>query len=105
MVIPEEFFHLGQCFIQDDYEWGIKHLTEWIKQALELTHLPPSGVQRLKDFLDQLLSQKDDKLLEDTWARTGTSIGRYGGSLMRDLLTEIRQLLDEVRIKGPPGVL
>jgi hypothetical protein len=104
MVLPDEFCRLSSCFIQDRYTWGVKHPTEWIKHALELTHLPPSGVQRLKDFLDQLLSQSDDKLIEDAWLSTSPNWTMFGGDVVRRFLTEVRQLMDVVEIKGMPGV-
>jgi hypothetical protein len=104
MIPPDEFDRLSHCFIQDRYEWGVKHQTDWIKEALELTHLPPSGVQRLKDFLDQLLGQPDDKVLSDAWDSTFPNYGMYGPGAMRGFLTEVRQLMDVVKIKGLPGV-
>ena len=104
MIIPDEFRRLGGCFIQDHYEWGIEHPAEWIKEALELTYLPPSGVLKLREFLDHLLSQSDDKQLEDAWNNISPGWNMFGPGAKRWFLTEVRRLMDVVEIKGMPGV-
>ncbi len=103
MIATAEFQRLAHCFLQDEFDWGVKHETEWIKKALQLTHLPPSGVRALKAFLDQLLAQSDDKALQDIWWSTCPSYFVSGPGAMRAFLTKIRRQMDEVEIKGPPG--
>ena len=77
MIATREFQRMTHCFLQDEFEWGVNNETEWIKKALQLTHLPPSGVRALKEFLDQLLAQSDDKVLQDVWWSTCPFIFRF----------------------------
>ena len=102
MNIPPEFSRLGHCFLQDDYDWGVDNVTEWIKRALALTHLSAAGVQNLRNHLDELLAQSDNRALERTWWASGSVYGLRGGESVRNFLTEVRRLLDIVEIKGPP---
>jgi hypothetical protein len=104
MTVPDEFVRLSHCFIQDkdEYEQGINDMDGWIKQALILTHLSPKQVQTLKDFLDKLLAQSDDKVLDDAWRSTGPNYFFSGTGAMRRFLSEVRRLIDTVHIPFLP---
>jgi hypothetical protein len=98
---PREFERLGSCFLQDDYEWGAAHLTEWAERAIHLTHLPPAQVQVLKAYIDDLLATKDDGYIEEVWRRFGGGFATFGGGgRMRAFWTTVRHLLDTVEIKS-----
>lgn len=100
MLIPSEFERLGSCFLQDDYDWGIENLPEWSKKAIELSHLPPSGIQTLKEFLDRTLESGDDDYVDTVLWSMGASFAMRGGGGARTFLTTVRQLLDTVKVKS-----
>jgi hypothetical protein len=102
LEMPNEFKRLSRYFIQDRYDWGVEHYPEWIKEALELTHYPPNRVQKLKDYLDYLLSLEGDKPLEDAWQATAPGFYRSGPGAMRRFFTQIRETLDTVKITFLP---
>lgn len=97
---PSEFSRLAHCFLQDDYSWGISNLSGWAERAIVLSHLPPKSVQTLMDFIDGLLSRKDDKYIEEVWRQFGGGFILRGGGAMREFMTTLRQLLDSVEIKS-----
>jgi hypothetical protein len=102
LEMPDEFTRLSRYFIQDRYAWGVDHFQEWIEEALKLTHYPPNRVQKLKDYLDYLLSLEGDKPLEDAWQATSPGFFRSGPGAMRWLFTQIREALDTVKISYSP---
>jgi hypothetical protein len=103
MIAPPEFARLTHCFLQDEFNWGVNNETEWIRKALRLTHLPPSGIEKLKHFLDQLLAQDNDNVIRDVWWSTCPSYFVSPPAAVRELIKDIRQQIDLLEIKGMPG--
>jgi hypothetical protein len=99
IAIPE-FGRLAHCFLQDEFNWGVDNETEWINKVLRRIHLPASGVKALKAFLDQLLAQADDSVIQTVWWSTCPSYFVAGPGALRQLLAHIRQQMETVEIKG-----
>ena len=100
MSVPPEFYRLGSCFLQDDYEWGMANLSQWATRAIALSHLPPSGVRALKLYIDDLLANENDEYIESAWWSSGAAFAMRGGGGVRAFLKTVRQLLDTVEIKS-----
>lgn len=103
-LYPPEFSRLGSCFIRDDFSWGVNNFSEWAKQAITLTHLPPDKINSLKAFIDEILSSTDDAYVDRMWNSMGASVVHSTGSSSRGLTRRrfktIRQLLDTVEVKS-----
>jgi hypothetical protein len=102
LLIPAEFDRLVACFLEDDYAWGVKNTPAWTAHALTATRLSARGVQRLKNFLDQLLGQDDDRFLEAVWDSSHPYWMIYGPGGMRYFLTDVRRVLDATPITSSP---
>jgi hypothetical protein len=100
LKVPEDFVRLAHCFDEEEYEWGIENMSEWIKKVLPRTRLSTPRMQSLKDYFDRLLASGSDRALEEAWMSTSPIFICVGPGATRKFLGEIRDLMDVFEIVG-----